>query len=274
MKYVKRARRTKKVLRRSIKKNTKVSSTVKKYVNRVVHAQIENKSITTSFAKTMSNISNLANFQSGNIIQLTPSVNTNYIYTVQQGTGSGNRTGNVIKTRNCILRFVMYPQVYNLTSNPTPKPLDIVLYIVSTKKSVLGNTVSDIATICNTNFYRYGNTSQAMLGNLYDLVQPVNNDVIQIHHKRIFKLAPSNAQLQTGASAGQSNNDYKYNVIRTINVTKYLPKNITFDDANNNSTSKQVFAIFAQMNADGTGTASTVFPCSVFGNVDFTYEDA
>lgn len=254
--------------------SNKPSLAVKRYVKQAIHKQIENKGVAQSVAKTMCNISNLANFTSGNILQLTPSVQTNYIYTITQGTGAGNRTGNQVKLRNAVLKFVLYPTSYNVTSNPNPKPLNIMMYIVSGKKSIVSNSVADIATICNSTIYKLGSTSSAMSGNLYDAVSYINTDVLQIHHQEVFKLAPGEYYTPNATQANFNNNDYKYNIVKRLNVTKYLPKVFTFDDANNNATSKQVFAIFAPVYADGTGMASTVFCSAIFASVDITYEDA
>lgn len=255
-------------------KGVKPSLAIKRYVKQAIHRQIENKGVAQSVAKTMSNISNIANFTTGNVIQLTPSVQTNYLYTITQGTGAGNRTGNQIKLRNAVLKFVLYPQAYNVTSNPNPKPLNILMYIVSGKKSVLSNSVADMVTICNSNIYKLGSSSSAMLGNLYDAISYINTDVLQVHYQTQFKLSPAQFYTPNATQANYNNNDYKYNIMRRINVTKYLPKTIAFDDANNNSTSKQVFAIFAPVYADGTSMASTIFPCSIFASMDVTYEDA
>lgn len=268
-----RGKRARRVVRKR-RTAKKPSVAIKRYVNRAIHRQIENKGVAQSVAKTMSNISNLANFQSGNMLQLTPSVATNYLYTISQGTGAGARTGNQVKLRSAILRFALYPQAYNAVSNPTPKPQDVIMYILSGKRSVVCNTVADLATILNTNCYKLGSSSSAMLGNLYDVVSAINNDVLTCHLKRVFKLSASNAQLQSGATAAFSNNDYKINHIKTINVTKFLPKTFIFDDANNNSVSKQVFAVFCPVNSDGTGTISSCFPCSIFAGIDVTFEDA
>lgn len=268
-------RRGKKTARRSYKKKTtKVSRVVKRYVKQAIHSQIENKGVAQSVAKTMANISNLANFTSGNILQLTPSVQTNYIYTITQGTGSGNRTGNQVKLRNAVLKFVIYPTPYNVTSNPNPRPLNITMYIVSGKKSVQSNSVADMATICNSNIYKLGSSSSAMVGTLYDTISYINNDVLQLHYQTTFKVSPAEYYTPNATQANYNNNDYKYNQMRRINVTKYLPKNFTFDDANNNSTSKQVFAIFSPVYATGESMASTTFPCAIFASVDITYEDA
>lgn len=259
---------------RSMPNSSKVPLPIKQYVNRAIHSGLENKQYTTEVAKTMSGFSNPTNFQGGNIFQLTPSNSTNALYTIPQALGEGGRVGNQITVVSAKIKFVLYPQLYNVTSNPTPKNLDIVMYIFSTKKSVLGNTVLDAFNVLNATFYANGSGSIGLLNNLYDLVSFPNNEVVKLHKKKIFKLGASNAQLQAGQNAGWSNNDYKYNVIRSINIKKYLPKKITFNDADNNATSNQVFCVFHPINADGTTIASTTFPSSIFFGIDLTYEDA
>lgn len=251
-----------------------VSEPVKEYVKKAIHTMMENKQYTTEVAKTCSNFSGGANWQSGNVFQLTPSSATNALYTIVQGTGEGARVGNSFNIVKAKVRMIMYPQLYNATSNPTPKPQDIVIYICSGKKGVVCNTVSDLYTICNTTFYANGSSSNGMLGNLYDLVSVPNNEVIKVHRKLQFKLGASNSQLQTGVNAGWSNNDYSYNCRLSLDITPYLPKKITFNDGDNNSTSGQVFLMICCVNADGTGTASTTYPMSVFFGLDLYYEDA
>ena len=261
-------------LRKHSKKTQKVSATVKRYVKRAIHSTLENKRFTIETADTLAASSNATNFQAGNIWQLTPSSATNSWYTIAQGTGEGSRVGNEINLRSAHFRYVMYPLAYNVTSNPTPKPLDVMLFIFSVKRGVLSNTVLDAWNIFNTNIFANGSSSNGTTNNLFDAVSVFNSDVVTLHHRRIIKLGANSNILQTGGSAGFANNDYKYNAMGTINISKYLPKKITFNDSDSNSTSKQVFLIISPMNADGTTIASTAFPLAVYSGLDLKYEDA
>lgn len=274
--YGKRNRRGKSVkrLRKSYRKSNKVSKSVKKYVNKVIHQNLENKRFTIESSRTLAAPSNAVNFQSGNIWQLTPSNATNSWYTLTQGTGEGARVGNEVGLRSAHYRYCLYPLAYNATSNPTPKPLDVMMIIFSFKRGVSGLTVADAWNCFNSNIFANGNLSNGTVNNLFDLVSVINSDVVTLHHRRIIKLGATSNILQTGGSAGFANNDYKYNAIGTINVTKYLPKKITFNDADNNSTSKQVFLIISPINADGTTIPSTNFPLACFAGLDLKYEDA
>lgn len=262
------------VMKKRVYKSKKPSLAVKRYVKQAIHRQLENKSFSIESAETLAAPSNPTTFQAGNIIQLTPSNATNSLYTIPQGTGQGNRLGNQINLRKAQFKCIMYPQGYNVTSNPTPKPLDVCIWIFSVKRGVLGLTVADAWNIFNGTFFGNGNSSNGTVNNIYDIVSDTNNEVLQLHYKRVVKLGANSNILQTGGNAALANNDYKYNQILKINLTKYMPKRITFNDTDANSTTKQVFMIVCPYNADGTTIPSTNFPLSMYYGVDITYEDA
>lgn len=268
-------RRGKKTARKSYKKKTtKVSRNVKKYVKKAIHRQLENKTFSIESAETLASAANAANFQAGNIIQLTPSNASNSLYTITQSLGQGGRTGNQINLRKAMFKAIMYPQAYNAVSNVNPKPLDIGIWIFSMKRGVAGLTVADAWNAFNGTFFGNGSSSNGTVNNLYDLVSDVNSDVLQLHYKRIVKLGANSTILQTGGNAAYANNDYKYNQILKISLTKFMPKRITFNDTDNNSTTKQVFMIVSPYAADGTTISSTQFPLSMYYGLDLTYEDA
>ena len=273
--YGRRGKKTYRKLRKTGKRkaSTKVSQVVKRYVKKAIHNSIENKRYTIETADTLAASSNATNFQAGNIWQLTPSTATNSWYTIPQGLGEGGRVGNSISVRKADFRYVMYPLGYS-ASNLTPKPLDVMLFIFSVKRGVTGLTVLDAWNIFNTNIFANGSSSNGTVNNLFDACSTFNTDVVTIHHRRMLKLGANSDILQTGGNAQYANNDYKYNCIGKINITKYLPKKIMFNDADNNSTSKQVFLIISPMNADGTTISSVSFPLAVYSGLDLTYEDA
>lgn len=266
--------KSKKTVNRSVRKVNKVSKTIKRYVKATIHKEIENKRFTIEVAKTLSAPSNPTNFQSGNIYQLTPSNATNSLYTIPQSLTQGGRTGNKVSLRSAMFRYVMYPTPYNVTSNPDPKPLNIGIYIFSVKRGVLGLTVADAWNIFNGTIFANGSSSNGTVNNLYDLVSPINTDVVQIHYRKVLKLQCSEFYTPNATQVNFNNNDYKYNCMGKINVGKYLPKNIVFNDADNNSTSKQVFMIVCPYFANGTTIPSTTFPCAMFFGMDVQYEDA
>lgn len=252
----------------------KVSKTVKRYVKSAIHKQLENKKFTLEASSSLAHPSNAVNFQAGNILQFTPSSGINSDYTIPQSLGQGGRVGNIINLRKAMFRYVMYPLPYNVTSNPNPKNILVNIWIYSIKRGIPASTVADAWNIFNGTIFANGNSNNGTTNNLFDLVSIPNNEVIQTHYRRTVKLAPAAYYSAGATTVNYNNNDYKYNIMGKINITKYLPKRIVFNDTDNNSTSKQVFCVITPYACDGTTTPSTVFSAGMFYGIDIEYEDA
>lgn len=272
----KRSRRTK---RRSTKRVVPgVSLSVKRYVNRTIHSNIENKKMTTEFTKNLMNISSgTAGFQTQNIIPLCPNAATGGIYTITQGVGQQQRIANVISVRKAYFRGLLVPTAYNSISNSSPAPLNVKMWIFSMKRNVIQQTQSDAYQVLNTIFFANGNSSLGLLGNAYDLITPPNRDVVNVHYSRTLKLGYASYAGMTGGSSAtdpKTDNDYKLNHKFTIDITKYLPKKMFFNDTDSGTTSKQVFLAFEPVYYNGASMTPATSPCGLFGGIDLHYEDA
>lgn len=264
---------------KAIKAPPGVSKSVVKYVKRSIASVNEPKRYTAEASATLfTSAATQAQFCSGNMVQFTPTTQgASYSYTITQGTGQGQRIGNSIKLKKVWFRFVMYPQQYNAVSNPTPQPQDVRLVIFSMKPAVATGVVSkeNAWTVLTNTFFANGNASNGMLGNLYDMVSYPNTDVVTVYFDKVMKLGMATVQGNTGGSATNyfPNNDYLLNQQVKIDITKFLPSKIVFND-NNDSTTRQVFAAFLPVNSDGTGPVSTRNPASYFWGIDLQYIDA
>lgn len=272
-------RRTYKRKPKAVRAPKGVSKNVVQFVKKSIASVSELKKYTNEGSQSLwTSAATQAQFVAGNMLQLTPyATGASYNYTITQGTGQGQRIGNSIRIKKAWLRFVLYPQQYNVTSNPTPQPQDVRLLIFSIKPAVTtGATTKEQAwTILNTNFFANGNSSNGQLGNLYDMVSYPNPDVVSIYFDRQMKLGFSTISGMTGQNTINlfGNNDYTLNCQMKIEITKFLPAKITFND-DNNSTSRQLFAVFMPVNSDGTGPVSTRIPASMFYGLDVQYIDA
>jgi len=131
-------------------------------------------------------------------------------------------------------------------------------------------------TVLNT-FFANGNTSIGFLGTLYDLVTPHNKDVVNVHYQRTFKLGHSSYVGVTGGSSAtdpKSDNDYKLNHKFTLDITKYLPKRMYFNDTDNGTTSKQVYCVFEAVYYNGSNMTAATSPCGFIGGIDLHYQDS
>lgn len=267
-----RVRKTKRVLRKR-----GLTSAVKSYVRSAVRSAAESKRLTTEFTKNLYHIGGTTNFRDSNIIQLTPSDALGNIYQMVQGTGQQQRIGNQVSPSKVIFRGILAPTPYNATSNPTPNPVMIRMYILSGKRNVATQSVADIYNICNNTLFANGNSSLGMLGTLYDIITPINTDQVTCHMMKTFKLGYESYSGVTGGSdvtQTKASNDYKLNHRFSINITKYLTKVWKFNDNAGATTSRQLFAVFQPVNFNGSIPSAATTPAALIAGVDVYYKDA
>jgi len=167
----------------------------------------------------------------------------------------------------------MSPRPYDVATNPSPQPLEIEVFICSMKQcSGELPTATDVA-----NLFQLNATATAPSGQLTDLTQDVNTDVFHCYKRLKFKLGYSSSS-GTGANAGNqsfNNNDFKLNIIRSLNLMKYCPKTVTYNDSAVTPTSRCLFAMINVVpSVGGTAFSSAVFPCRLDSTISINYEDA
>lgn len=263
-------RRTKRPVRQT-KKIKKIRYKMPRYV------KVEQKRLTTEFTKNLYHIGGTTNFRDNNIICITPNDALGSIYQMVQGTSQQTRIGNSVNISRLIFRGIVAPNAQNATTNPTPNPFMLRMVVLSTKRNVAGQSVADIYNICNNTIFANGSTSLGMLGTLYDIITPYNNDVITVHFYKTFKIGYENYSGVTGgADTGQTkaSNDYKLNARWSIDLAKYCNKNLKFNDNAGGTTSRQVYVVFQPVNFNGSIPASTTTPCGLIAGVDVYYTDS
>lgn len=238
-----------------------IKSTVKRTMKTSV-AEVKNISYEMSIG-----FGNIVQSSVMNVRTLSPSA---AYMPIIQGPSSDERIGNRISTRKVMLRYVLYCLPYNAVSNLAPCPMDVVIWIGRLKRSVFSPTATDFQ-----NMLQFGSASVPPLGDLSDINGIVNKDYFTIEKKIVHKLG-FNDYSGTGvnvAAQSYTNNDYKYNVIRSLDVTKCFAKNYLFNDNDNDPQNSRTYIWFEAIRADGiTGTAAAIL---VFfrGTLDFQYTD-
>lgn len=259
-------------LRRKSKKTKKskvqgVSPAVKTYINRAIHANIENKQVQVQVGDSFGNV---ANDPTLNVRPLTPY--PGYIQ-ISQGVTQNGRTGNEVKVRKVTLRYVLYMNKYNPETNNTLAPLEIQLFLgfVRNSSGLLPN-VTDFG-----NLYQYNNTVNPIFGDLTDLTQRINTDYWTIKKYWRHKLGYSTllaSDVTITSAANFANNDFKLNHVRTMDITKYYPKTLKFNDVSDTLQGPGLFFFFQALSADGNTLAGSQIPASILYQCDVSYEDA
>lgn len=164
----------------------------------------------------------------------------------------------------------MYPTGYTNTQNPTPSPQDIRMIISR-------NRVNPTQPPVFTNFYQIGSGSQAPTGTLQDVILPVNRDVQNVYvENKLFKLghAAYEGSSFTSLTGVQfyTNNDYKMSCKFSMDVTKYIPKTIIWNDGNDLPTTPSTWMTLLAneaLNLSPSGNQK----CAIFYTVVYTYTD-
>lgn len=272
MKYVKKnlkkSFKPRKSTKSVVKRSPTISYAVKKYVKSSIHKEIENKQTYYNGGSPLNITSYVNTASSLGGYPLTPFANNMQIV---QGLGQADRIGNTIKTRKLVLNYVLYPALYDVTSNPYPVPQMVKIWIGYFKGNP--NAIpSDYSR-----FFQQGNTASAPSSNLDDMMKPVNSDAWIIKKSFIHKVGhASNTGTGGVATFGyNANNDYSLNIMRKVDLTKYCSKILKYNDSisytpvSNHSLFMFIEAVEATGNTGGAG-----IPIKMRYWIDYTYEDA
>ena len=270
--------------KRTYKRRAVVSAAVKQYVSRSIKVASENKVVNWRYNGNLYNFNATGSqWYTYNFFQLSPN---NITLPIAQNSTAQGRIGNEIKMRSGMIKFVLVPNQYDALLNPLVKPMDIRIVMgYSKQQPVTGPVYSDF-----TNYYfQTGSSSSGPNLNLIDCVSDINKDVFTICYDKKVKLGYSQLAGALGAATfstsgvgvgGQtanqylSNNDYKFNVIRKINITKYLSKIYKYNDnLTYPSSGKGLFIWYMISNADGSYVSPGSNQAQLFLDVDLHFED-
>lgn len=201
-----------------------------------------------------------------NVITLGPSGDLQVV----QGTTQGSRIGNKITTKSLIFRGTICPKTYNATSNPAPIPQVVKMVIFYDK--------TDPVTLpaVSTNFFQNGSADAGFQNDLVDMWRPFNTERYRILTTRTLKVGHA-AGTGTGGVAGQqyySNNDFKMAANFKINLTKYYPKRVVFNENSTTPTTRQLFCIFYCAAGSGEQNGALWIPLTAQYAQNYKFEDA
>lgn len=248
------------------RKGSSVGAAVKKYVNKIIHKNIENKNIQVSQSQSFGTV-----LESPDLNAFPMCPQTGY-WALPQGVGQGARIGNVVRIRKIMLNYVLRPNPYDVTFNPNPLPVNVIMmlgYIKNQPSTV--PTSTDISQL-----FQSGSSVQAPYGNLKDLLMPINRDFWVIKKKWIHKIGFA-SDTGTGGNVGyeyHANNDFKYNAIKRLNITNLCPSTNVFNDSASGTSTRNLYLMYEAVSASGNTIASPYTPVTIDYWIDYTYEDA
>lgn len=249
--------------KRTYKKRSMVSNTIKRYVNRTIHSNIENKC--NQISVSQERLTTYAVVPGLLTLSMIP-------YTViNNGNEQGQRLGNMIKTRKCMFSFCLHQAAYNASTNASPEPQDIIMMFGKVKNARPQLPIAaDFAKL-----YQNGNSFRAPASTTQDHTFEVNKDFFTVYKRLKFKVGTAEV-FGNGAQGTKqylANNDYKLNITKKINLTKFCPKTVKFNDTTAQPTNDGLWCWIYTVNADGSFTAQNS-PALIDYTIYYEYEDA
>jgi len=253
---------------RPVEQYTKATPLMRKMVNEIIQRGEEKK-----IGQIVGNL-NLGAYNTGNpytsqnILPMTPYAVVGM--TIAPGTNQNQRIGNRITVVSARLKGVMWPTPYG-ANNANPVPQNVRCWFFTPK-------VSNILPSSLPNFLQGSNgNSNSPQGVILDLVQHVNTDAYRYLAHYDFKVAPATYSATAGVSTQSwyyANNDYKWNCEFDIDMTKFFPKHIDFNDSDNTPYSKLVCCYWEAVDADGGVSTITDSTVQLYYNNYLKYTDA
>jgi len=213
-----------------------VTPAVKKYVAKKLAKISEVKTVVTT----------LSDLQGGNYAMIKPYAQdlgcgiislTEAMDNIGQGTGQGDRIGNRITIKRNMFKGYIYAINNTLTGG---NPTNVTMYIGRLKAGISTPTNSTIAQM-----FQAGDTTFSPTDDNRTALYQINKNLWTVFYKRTFKIGGATS---TSANSIPANNDYKALVRFSIDVSKYHPRIVNYNDTNNISTNVGLYAWFTIAN--------------------------
>lgn len=188
---------------------------------------------------------------------------------IPQGDGQGERIGNRILLRSLVLDLFLYPVAYNATTNDSPQPAYVKLWIGYQR-----NQPTSPPLITSSRMVQNGNGSGALTGLLRDMYVDLNDEFVKVVYQRVFKIGNASYEGSGEEVSNQSwsNNDFQLGGHLRLDLAKYLPKNIIYDDVLGTPTSRGLYFWLEFVDVDNT-TPTNITGHSYQYSLQMKYKD-
>jgi len=248
-------------------KSPKVANVIKNYVKKEIHREVENKGVQLQYSASLYGVNGSSTLNAFPVCPYTG------LLAIAQGVGQNARIGNTIKTRSLMFKYVLRPLSYDATINNVPQPYEIQMIFCRTKNNPSATPVS--AEI--NQLFQLNNAALGPQGTLEDLCIPFNKDywdILKVVRHKIGYADNTGSGAQVTAQYF-ANNDFKLNVVNSINLTKHYPKTVKFNDTGASPTTKGIFLLINVIPANSSAAIPAAqLPVRIHSYIDYQYEDA
>jgi len=265
------AYRKKPIVKRSYKRPTKKTNSVKtirKIVKKEMSRANENKEVCQTDQYMEIYQSGISTITGSTVVTLSP--------TIAQSVNENGRIGNSVKLKNLFLRGYMsiYPQntLSVITNSQAPEMIgqfNVRLFIGKLKFSIGAPTTIDFDQLLRTG----GLTSPFNSSTSLSLLRTVNTEYFTVYYDKIHKIGFQNGN-NNGVTTGLHNNDYKLSKLIKINCTKMFKKTLIFNDTANQPSNCGLFMWAGIVDSLGSQYTSTDALVQFAYDLEYSYEDS
>jgi len=192
-------------------------------------------------------------------------------FIIPQGTGQGQRVGNQIRTKKCVVRGIIHPTIFDGTTNPQPLPFQVRMLLFKDKF----NRSSQPSAV-SIDLFQNGSTVLPPQNDLVDMLLDPNRDRYQIYHDQILKVgfADYSGSGTLGVFQSFTNNDFALNARFEVDCTKFLPSVITYNDGGSSPMNDTLWMIFLPVAANGSQLSANNSGLTMSWTAEYKYTDA
>lgn len=230
--------------RKSMSKRSVVSPSIKRYVKKTVHGNLENKEKMNYVANT-----SLVNGD-------TSSTTYPMLMNIIQGTGSADRSGNQTRIVKGIFKGCINLLPYSLNTNPNPQPTWVRILLVRDLK--ISGQASSLGADAYANLFRINNGTVSVQGNPLDMNLEVNKDYFRVLYDKVVKLGSANNTSGGYPSTSNFSDNSPMAHRFIINWGKHCKKQLKYNDNSGYPTNENLYLIFISASADGSSSTGKV----------------
>lgn len=242
---------------------------VQRVINRVAEHKVQTYTV-SQFAPLVLRTGSAS--VAANIFSMTPYTGG---YTISQGSTVADREGNKVSVKSAILTLNITPSPYNATTNPVPTPCMVRIWFLKNKALPTVPVPSSSVIGANATLLDNGATNSGLVGTFADLQLPYNRDSFIVYGYRDYKIGTSVYE-GTGAvptSGNYANNDFKLCALSKINLTKWFPKKLVWDDTVVDPTSYNLSMLIQPIFVTGLTPGAAVTPIQMKFSLRLSFTD-
>lgn len=245
---------------------------IRQVASRVVERKAEKKEILAGFASQIAgnNSASTTLTPDSRIQRLDPNFGT---LAIRQGTAQDERVGNKVKLVSGKLTLGIWPRP---DSAGNTQNLQILRVLILYDKR---NPTTTPTPFANLDFFNQSSTtgSTGFTGQMYDMINEINQDRYNILYDKTFKLGQS--QLMAVGGSGdplynfQANNDFKAFHKVVIPLTKKCVKNLVYKDDQANPQWRGAWLFCYGVAGSSVANTADILVANMYGQIKWKFVD-